>query len=228
MGHTSRNFIRAGVALSVVLAATAGSASSDYFLKLDGIDSPRARHKGEIEIQSFSWGASRVSDGSYDALTDGLLLIRYMSAVPASGAAGGGAAGKVSMQDISVMRGPRQTAATDGVKVAAGDLDGDGRADIVAPRDAASGQATGKRQHKPIRMRGYYDSAAPLAAGSLTIAGQFPGCTVGKRYPKLTLAGRGKRFGLQDAIITSCARGTFAGEAVPMEEVSFNYAKIQY
>ena len=56
-----------------------------------------------------------------------------------------------------------------GRSVALGDVDGDGRADIVAPRDAASGQATGKRQHKPMvflvdwstgRVQGGFDSPA--------------------------------------------------------------------
>ncbi len=55
--------------------------ASDYFLKIDGIvgESGDAKHKGEIEISSFSWGASQ--SGSF-----------------ASG--GGGGAGKVSMQDF--------------------------------------------------------------------------------------------------------------------------------
>jgi hypothetical protein len=67
---------------------------------------------------------------------------------------------------------------------------------------------------------------APLAKGSLTVRGKFPGCVVGTRYPSLTLGGRGKRYTLQDAIITSCA--TASGGALPMEEVSFNYAKISF
>ena len=51
------------------------------FLKLDGIDgeSQDAKHKGEIEIESFSWGAAR----------------------PQAAAPGGGAVGKVSMLDFS-------------------------------------------------------------------------------------------------------------------------------
>ena len=52
------------------------------FLKIDGIDgeSRDAKHKGEIEIESFSWGAS-----SPQASTPG----------------GGGAAGRVTMQDFT-------------------------------------------------------------------------------------------------------------------------------
>src|SRR5258705_12211184 len=53
----------------------------DYFLKIDGIkgESQDSKHGGEIEIQSFSWGATQ--SGSF-----------------AQG--GGGGAGKVNMQDF--------------------------------------------------------------------------------------------------------------------------------
>jgi len=56
-------------------------AAVDYFLKLDGIEgeSTDAKHKGEIDVLSWSWGAtnSGTSEGG-----------------------GGGGAGKVSMQDF--------------------------------------------------------------------------------------------------------------------------------
>lgn len=56
-------------------------AAADYFLKLDGIDGESAdsKHKGDIDLQSFSWGASNA--GSFSA-------------------GGGGGSGKVSMQDF--------------------------------------------------------------------------------------------------------------------------------
>jgi type VI secretion system secreted protein Hcp len=55
--------------------------ASDYLLKLDGIkgESTDSKHKDEIEIESFSWGATQ--SGTF-----------------ASG--GGGGAGKVSFQDF--------------------------------------------------------------------------------------------------------------------------------
>jgi len=55
-------------------------AAVDYFLKLDGIpgESRDQKHKGEIDLESFSWGETNQS----------------------SGAGGGGGAGKVSMQDL--------------------------------------------------------------------------------------------------------------------------------
>jgi len=58
----------------------------DYFLKLDGIkgESADAKHKDEIDIESFSWGLTQSG---------------------AHGAGGGAGAGKVSMQDFHfVMR----------------------------------------------------------------------------------------------------------------------------
>jgi type VI secretion system secreted protein Hcp len=57
----------------------------DAFLKLDGIkgESADAKHKGEIDIASFSWGVSQTG-------------------VSATG--GGGGAGKVSFQDIHFVK----------------------------------------------------------------------------------------------------------------------------
>jgi type VI secretion system secreted protein Hcp len=55
----------------------------DYFLKIDGVpgESPDAKHKGEIQLESFSWGET--SPGG-------------------AGPGGGGGAGKVQMQDLVV------------------------------------------------------------------------------------------------------------------------------
>ncbi len=40
--------------------------------------------------------------------------------------------------------------------------------EIVSPRDAASGQATGKRQHKPFTIVKEWDKATPLLLNALT------------------------------------------------------------
>lgn len=55
--------------------------ASDYLLKIDGIkgESTDAKHKDEIEIESFSWGATQ--PGTFSS-------------------GGGGGAGKVSFQDL--------------------------------------------------------------------------------------------------------------------------------
>ncbi len=62
-------------------------AAVDYFLKIEGIDgeSTDSKHKGSIELESWSWGESQ--SGGF------------------SSASGGAGAGKVSMQDFHfVMR----------------------------------------------------------------------------------------------------------------------------
>ncbi|MFP5209041.1 MAG: Hcp family type VI secretion system effector [Acidobacteriota bacterium] len=58
--------------------------SVDYFLKLDGIEgeSLDEKHKNEIQIMSWSWGASNVSSVS---------------------GTGGSGAGKVSLSDFNIM-----------------------------------------------------------------------------------------------------------------------------
>ena len=55
----------------------------DYFLKIDGVsgESSDAKHKGEINLESFSWGETNPGGG---------------------GPGGGGGAGKVQMQDLVV------------------------------------------------------------------------------------------------------------------------------
>lgn len=61
-------------------------AAVDYFLKIDGIpgESADSKHKGEIDLESFSWGATNSGSMSY---------------------AGGGGSGKTSHQDFHfVMR----------------------------------------------------------------------------------------------------------------------------
>jgi type VI secretion system secreted protein Hcp len=54
----------------------------DYFLKIDGIEgeSQDSKHKGEIEIESFSWGEAQTGTASHG---------------------GGMGAGRVDMQDFS-------------------------------------------------------------------------------------------------------------------------------
>lgn len=64
-------------------SASAAVSSTDYYLKIEGIpgEATDRTHAGQIEIQSFSWGAT--NSGS------------------AAGAGGGAGAGKVSFSDFS-------------------------------------------------------------------------------------------------------------------------------
>jgi type VI secretion system secreted protein Hcp len=62
-------------------------AASEYFLKVDGVqgESEDAKHKGEIELLSFSWGETNSSGH------------------PGSGGGGAGA-GKVAIQDLHLVK----------------------------------------------------------------------------------------------------------------------------
>ena len=60
----SKKALRAAVlAAFLALPGAASAAAVDYFLKIDGVDgeSTDAGHKGEIEIESWSWGVSSAS-----------------------------------------------------------------------------------------------------------------------------------------------------------------------
>ena len=175
-----------GALAAAFAPASALAAGADYFLKIDGVkgESADARHKGEIEVQSFSWGASRLDGGGQaDALTDGLLILRN-SPAPAAGAsssaggASGGGAGKVSMQDMSVMRGPRQSTPSG----AAGSV-ADGGAPAAAGKFGAvsgirrdDGLSNPKRTHPPL-----VKILKAVEPGSVTLAMRLPGCAVGTR-----------------------------------------------
>jgi type VI secretion system secreted protein Hcp len=60
-------------------------AAVDYFLKVSGIDgeSQDSKHKGEIDVLSWSWGVSQTGTHA---------------------AGGGGGAGKVAFQDFSIIK----------------------------------------------------------------------------------------------------------------------------
>lgn len=77
-------------------------AQVDYYLKIDGVDGESLddKHKGEIEIESFSWGET--NSGSH-----------------ASGSGGG--AGKVQMQDFHFVKKYDKSSPVLALKCAGGD-----------------------------------------------------------------------------------------------------------
>ena len=84
-------------------------------------------------------------------------------------------------------------------------------------------QATGKRVHKPLRARMYYDQAQGTGPGILKINARYPGCTVGKRYGGMQFAAGGKTYRLQGVTVESCGGGT---SAAPTEQIIFVYGKL--
>jgi len=258
--------VSAATFLSFALAA-APALAAPMFIKIKDLpgestsassDKPRI---AVIEVQSWSWGATQTSHG---AGSGGMgagkvskvesLTIKQGTAAAASGEAeitlkedsaedARKRPGRVKYGDITLKQGAAEDSG--GVSVAAGDLDGDGRAEsaasampqheVVSPRDSSSGLPTGKRQHKPLTVTKEWDAATPLLRagapppqGSLRVKVKMPwlACRVGAAYPELELADSATAYKFKEVLVTSC--GSSSGGDRPMESISFNYAKIEF
>ena len=251
---TPRVLTRLAFAWALCLPAAAIAAQFDYFIKLPPIEGDSGKGEsqgGEIEIHSYSWGASHASHGGGHGTGKVNVHDISMSRWPAGAAAKGEKGGtedinigvgelqessrgdmvlkgakigeNSSARPLPVKRTPptvtlkRGTSAAvpGGVQVAAGDVDG----------DASAGVAQFNPKELSITKKVPWNAGQPAPAGSVTVRGKFPGCRVGARYSSLELGARTARYTLQDVVITSCSAAS--GEALPMEEVSFNYAKIK-
>jgi hypothetical protein len=164
---------------SLLMAAAPVLAASDYLLQLDPVKGggKDAAAPQSIEVESFSWGASNA----------------------ASAATGSGAgAGKVSMQDLSVMsaRAPRDASsgmATGKRAAPVADVDGDGHADAVgaAPQVGDVAAFTVVTRESP----------------SKSSTGKAGACATGTHFPHAVIVARGQRYEFSDVVVTSC---TFA------------------
>ena len=85
MNGWKKGVATAAVASSLMATVGAMAASNDMFLKLDGIkgESADSKHKGEIDVVSWSWGVAQTAT---------------------AGAGGGGGAGKAQIHDISIVK----------------------------------------------------------------------------------------------------------------------------
>jgi type VI protein secretion system component Hcp len=217
----------AAAALTAFAATSAAAAGANLFLKFnDSTRSDIAKGGGQIEIESYSWGAARTA-----------------------------AQGKVE-HEWKVEEGESAPPPPGGVSVAAGDVDGDSRAakkprttvKTLAPgaTKPTTGQATGdpdqpvltgnvpnasaaKRQHRPVTITKEWDAstpqlAKPLEKGSVwvRVATPWTACRVGARYPSLELGDGTKRHVLQDVTVASC------GGSSAQEEVAFYYNRIAF
>lgn len=96
----------------------------------------------------------------------------------------------------------------------------------IATRDAATGRATGKRQHRPFVATKSVDKASPLqmpvdsGPGALTMHQAMEGCRVGASYSHILVGDDtvNREFRLEDVTVASCRS----------EEVTFNYEKITF
>jgi len=88
---------------------------------------------------------------------------------------------------------------------------------VKAPRDVASGMASGKRIYKAFTITKEIDKATPLLTEL---------CASGKHIPEVDVdLGTGATYKLTDVIVSSIHKST--GGDRPMETVSFTYQKIE-
>jgi len=91
---------------------------------------------------------------------------------------------------------------------------------------ATSGQATGKRQHKPFVITKAVDRASPMLQEASTSGKHFPTVVI-----EIAASDEGRatylRYKLENVVISSYSTGGSAGGGVPMEEIAFNYEKIK-
>lgn len=198
----------------------------------------------QIQIESWQWGrVSKVDDftmkqgvkpavpGQFGEWIADVERPDAKGDMTLKGSKIGENARPVRPSDVTMKRGT-SAAPVGGVRVASGDIEGStvGASEtLTVGRAQTEGQATGKRQHKPIAVQGYYDHTLdePLPSGSVRVKVKMPwlACKVGTRFPSLVLGGGDKTYRLTDAVISSC--GESSGGR-PMESISFNYAKVDY
>jgi type VI secretion system secreted protein Hcp len=90
-----------------------------------------------------------------------------------------------------------------------------GASAVVSPRDAASGQATGKRQHRPLTFVHHVDKASPKLAQA---------AAKGTHIPRVLVEQGGVKYELEQVLIGMVKPGPGAGN-LPTESVSLNFAK---
>lgn len=88
-------------------------------------------------------------------------------------------------------------------------------------RDVATGQASGKRMHKPFVIMREIDKTSPLLMKACASGEHFSGAEV-----ELVENGRTVRYKMSDVIISSVSKASSGGDR-PTESASFTYQKIE-
>lgn len=210
-------FFHASLAAGLAAMSAPGIAGEEVYFKMTLTDasiatySPSAGKGEQIDILSFSWGP-RQSTSAIEL--EPARITSYQ--ISGAGASSGGGANEMRMED---------TAGREKMRPGGGGVGANETMTVGGARTEA-GQATGKRQHKPLRTRMSYDK--PLPQGSVRVKVKMPwlACRVGATYPRLELGGSGKRYVLQDVTVASCGRSSGDADDRPTEEVAFYYNKV--
>jgi type VI secretion system secreted protein Hcp len=102
--------------------------------------------------------------------------------------------------------------------------------EVASPREAASGQATGKRQHKPLVITKEIDKSSPLLMAALTKNENLNEVTLTFYRPdKATGANElWYTITLKDAHVSDIKSTWVSEKKMSLEELSFTYEKIKW
>ena len=194
-------------ALTAFAATSAAAGKFDAYLELGGIRGETEVHKDQrrqhIELLSYSFGSAQgVAKVEGFTVKQGVKPYKLDRVFVKSWSTSGDA-------------GTSPPPLGGGVRVASGDVnDATVGADeklAVGTGQTETGQATGKRVHKPLNAQIHYD------AGSVTLSGRFPACRVGAAYDSAAIGHGNGRYEMSDVVVTSCAT----------ESMSLNFAKVK-
>jgi hypothetical protein len=165
MNLSAKSAIVSGTAL--LLATTLGYAASDFLLEIEGVAGESSTAPSSIELNSFSFGASNPTSVGSAGLSSGK-TVAAASAVAPRDAATGQASGR---------------------RVAASDVSGDGRADVLVA------SAVGQTVSFSATFR---ESPTKASTGGLAR------CAQGQHIAKATLRGPRQTVSLDNVVVTSC------------------------
>lgn len=203
--------VLAAAAAVVVLAVAQVrvQAAVDAFLRIEGLDggSKDPAHTGWIEITRVVAGdlngdATADREASPPPMSE--LTVRKAGSTDQAAATSGAGAGKT-------------TASSTGEEKAATNKSMTNSAMIQSPRDVATGQASGKRMHKPLVIVKEVDKASPKL---------YQACASGKHFPSAVVDVGGHQFRLFDVVIASVEKSSGGGR--PTEQLTFNFTKIEF
>lgn len=103
--------------------------------------------------------------------------------------------------------------------------------EVIAPRDAASGLPTGKRQHKPLTVTKPIDKASPMLYNALLTGETIPSIELAAGNPAARSGGylKIRLENVKVAGITARSGGAGASDdRLPMEEIALSYGKITW
>lgn len=180
-----RNTLAITLAALSAAVATPALAASDYLLELDGV-------KGESAAPAVdSWSFGVCNPGQCSSAQRTVITARDAGSGMATGKTGKTGKPSSANWDLATSKGAR-TAAAGGVKVAAGDVDGDGRADLA--------------------FAGTVSEVYDLSFAFQKIEATLRSVCGGKHIAKATLRSASDSFEITDAAV-SCTAGGGAAAA---------------